>query len=207
MKIPWLKELSDLEDLKTLEDVLRLNSFVFSLVPHSGNVGHQELDLMKKYQLYKDRLISDWCYGNALFLSDLVNEFQKGDSRKPSVTYNYGIAHKQLTHCVSLVNIEDEVYLLDPYFCRYFVESSSGKALTFEKLLQLVKDMDFKEIKPVYGNSTKPVMQQHYAFQDWTPQMLEGSVINSWKKLREYDSCMIKEFGNTNPLLLLLLKT
>lgn len=193
MLLDNVQELCKIGSVNTFEKVFELNDFVFSLIPH--NIMKEPLDINKSwyeyYDLFKKKEFFGWCYTNALYLLVILKQFGVD-----SYLYNYGIREKKFTHVVTIVTIKNTQYLFDPYFNRYYTDENDN-ILSFSELLVKIKCVP-KNIKSVYGNSTKPVFQEGRGdFIDFTPQRLEESVINSWKVCLGFDQ---------DPLLLLLRK-
>lgn len=193
-KIP---EIRNIPKIDTFEDAIKLSGFVFSLISHSDNVESIDINesLLGLYHKFKKKENFGWCYTHALFLHLLLMEYNR-----ESCIYNYGLNEYELSHAVTLLTIKGKRYLLDPYFNRYYVDEK-GKYLTFEQLLNNIKKS--KKIKTVYGDEKKEVEQQEDKFEEWSPQRLVDSVIDSWKKNKDMNKIMKKKFNSIDPLMLL----
>lgn len=195
-KIP---EIHDIPKIDTFDNAFKLSSFVFSLISHSDNIETIDINenILDVYHKFKKKEKFGWCYTHALFLHLLLSEYGR-----ESCIYNYGIQEHELSHAVTLLTIRGKQYLIDSYFNRYYV-NEKGKELTFQELLNSIKES--KEIKIIYGKEKKFVEREN-SYEEWSPQELENSVINSWKKKKNMDKILMEKFNEINPLLLLTME-
>ena len=191
-----MPELIYFSKVDTIEDAVELSDFVFSLIPHSGDVKDFDVnrDVVQLYGDFKRKLRFGWCYHNAMYLHLMFQLFHRD-----SYVYDYGLADLQITHAVTILTLNDQEYLIDPYFSRYYVDENDNP-IPFPRLVELA-EKDPSKIKSVYGEKKKQVKQGEFV--RWTPQEFEQSVLNAWEVQVDFKNNMMKAFGSTNPLCLL----
>ena len=201
------KEIPELETLRRVDDfsdAVRLSAFVYNLIPHDSS-DKQSLDieaksLLEYYRLFKEKKFFGWCHSNALYLHMLFKKYGR-----ESYVYNYGLRGSDFTHVVVVVTIKEDQFLLDPYFNRYYVDEEKNP-LNFNELLKLIYTTPEK-VGSIYGEEKKLVYsEEKKSFVGIHAKDFEGSVLNAWRVLSEFDKIMIEEFNNLNPLLLITRK-
>ena len=200
-KIP---ELGNLRKIDDFSDVVKLSTFVYNLIPHDSN-DKRSLDigaksLLEYYELFKKKKFFGWCHSNALYLHMLLKKYGR-----ESYVYNYGLRGSDFTHVVVVVTLKEDQFLLDPYFNRYYVDEKN-KPLNLNELLKLIYTAP-ERVRSVYGEEKKSVyFEENKMFIDIRAKDFEGSVLNAWRVLSEFDKIMLEKFNNINPLLLITQK-
>lgn len=196
IKIP---ELEPFKKIDTIDDLVRLASFVFSTISHSQESSQLDIEksVEENFYSFKTHEIFGWCHTNALFYHTLLNLYDRD-----SYIYDYGLQKYKFTHVVVIVTLREDQYLIDPYFNRFYSDRHKNP-LTFKELKDLIKNSP-NSIQSKYGKGVKKVYQEYSKdFVDFTGEKLEKSVINSWKVLSDFETEMKKIYGDTNPLLLI----
>lgn len=192
----FIEELKPIADVKNLSHLIKINDFVYGLVPWtakpSNNQFIKKLDnhsaLNWLYILFKEKRIGGWCGLNANVLQRICRGYDI-----PYKSFNYGL--NDYTHIVGILKFKKSRYLFDPYFSKHYV--SGDHILTFDELMELVQNDDFDSIQSVYGNSKKAVIKTNETVymkgQDFEKEILRSFVS---KGLNE---ALLKTYGNTNP--------
>jgi hypothetical protein len=189
--LPFIKELETIPVIKSVQDIIFINDFVFSLIPWSENSyrGTSVYDNIEYlYNGFKNKEIGGWCGLCAEFFKVILSKY--GISTRP---YNFGLDFYKLTHIGIIVTYDGMNMFFDPYFAKYF-KYCGNSLLTLESLLTLVETQQYDKIVPVYGSVTKPV-QRADKWEFWSPVELEKSVFGGFGLLG-YEKIMEKIFKN-----------
>jgi len=200
---PFIEELKDITVIDSFERLIRINDFVFSLIPYtiqpfSGDVSSDNIQNL--YKGFKSKTIGGWCRLNAHFLMYLLKEYNI-----PSYCYDYGIKNKTIdgfTHMVVIVDYLGMPFLFDPYFSRYYLFEDKFP-LQFYDMIDLLHRRSFIKISSCYGNLEKPFL----TLNKWvsiTPQEFEKHIFDSFNDIG-FKEKMTTTFMDTNPLLMILL--
>lgn len=195
-KIP---ELAQIWRLDTIQNVALLANFVYTLVPNDIDTGFDlSQDVVALYNKYKNKENFGWCYSSSLYLHMLLKEYHKD-----SYLYNFGFTEKDtghadrnISHAVVIVTIQDNQYLIDPYFNKYFIDRVSKQALTFDKLILFSKYYR-NRIESVYGPGLKPIKRKD-SFIEVEPQIFEKMIMDFFKTELDYDNVMTKNYKTTD---------
>jgi len=188
----FMEELSDLKIIKDFNDLLRVNNFVYCLIPWTIVPFIEKLsalDLNYVYQKIKVKDIGGWCGINAEVLRLILKGY--GIPCRP---YNFGLEIYQFTHVGLLVQICDKEYFIDPYFSKHYVDTQ-GNRLDINSLLKFIEKQEFEKFIPIYGPGKKEV-QTNSGWVYMTPQELETSVRDSFFLLN-YEKIMLRYFNST----------
>lgn len=183
----------------TYGNLVKMTEFVFKTIPwRPQNFSKSHTLSIREYcDKCSKKELGGWCDANASFLRRLFNACGLWSKR-----YDYGLP--KFSHVVTLVDLNGQRYIMDPYFCRHYIDLK-GNPITFERMLKLIENKNFNHIKPIYGNCLKDV-EQPYGWVRWTGMQLEESVLGSWKINDNYDNIMQRKFGEINPLVLMITK-
>lgn len=176
-----------------------INDWVFQTVPCSSKPYTdrviQRMELPKAiaclYAGFKEGRLTGWCSLNAEFMK-MVLEYVGFECRM----FNYGLRGK-FTHATSVVKINEDEYLFDPYFNRYY--AINGQPISFDKLMHLINDNNTSEIRSVYGHSLK---YKEMKPGDWgyvSGEWFDNIILNGFRRKINLDREIIKEFGSPDP--------
>lgn len=201
-----IPELRSIPEVRTLSDVLRIQDFVFSLIPYTKEPflekigieknGDVKVDLIDAYKGCKEGSIGGWCGINAEFLRLVLVTY--GVKCRP---YNYGIAGSVFTHVCLIVEFSGIKFLLDPYFNRVYTYENDF-ILQFPDLLRLIREDNTKHITSLYGLGKKKI-QAPGGFKDYTGIDLELSVMGFFK-VKDFESALRDYFNSSDPMSLML---
>jgi hypothetical protein len=211
---PYIKELENLPKIETLNDVLFVRDFVFSLIPWTPKpfIGNAiEKGVENLYYGFKDKTLSGWCGLNAEFFRLIICGYQVR-----CWSFNYGLTNYQITHASAVVNLCERSgyvnliglpFLIDPYFAKYY-SYLNDFPLTYYQLMDLVHQRKTDLITSTYAiKIVKPVWDvEKQIFVDRSPQEFEKTVVNFFKNNLNYDEVMSKIFGDNDPILLMNIK-
>lgn len=205
--VPILK---DLKRICSLKDIIVVRDFVFSTVPlllkdssdlkaDMENLSRTVADL---HGLFISKKAGGWCGLNVDFFQTLLYWYQV-----PARPFNFGIASHGITHTGVVVEYDGEEFFMDPYYAVHYAHRD-GFLLTFKYLISLISDRKFDRIVPVFSDIRKPVEQRDGTFSMMTPQEIQKSTMFMSHSSfgRPYEDIMNEVFGQTNPLLLMLIK-
>ncbi len=154
--LPFIEELQDLTEIKSLSDVLKVNSFVYSLIvattdPYNPYTNDDSVE--KLYNRFKTGEIGGWCGLNGEYLIRLMREY--GISSRG---FNYGDLGKDglKFHLVSIIEIGGVEYLVDPYINKHYCYLNS-EPMPFDVLIDKIEKRKTDEILPVYGKGKKKI--------------------------------------------------
>lgn len=196
--LPFIPELKKIIRIKGISDILFINDFVYSLIPHDSNPhkdGRTET-INFLYNRFKNNEFTGWCGLNVVILRRVLEEYGIKTS-----SFNYGLSENNLTHVVVQFAFNDETYLIDPFFNKYYTDKK-GIFLTFKNLILNIVFRKFDDIIPVYGNSKKRFKTENDEWVKCLPEALEMRILKSFYKagLKE----KLKVFDSDNPLFLML---
>jgi len=210
--LPFIEELRDTVSVKYFSDLLKINDFVYSIVPSMFPVyeGDSKESIYYFYQKFKEKEMGGWCGLNTYFLNKILRAYGV-----ECWAFNYGLQKKFLTHMISIVNFENELYLIDPFFNKHY-EDKKGGLLTFNQLSGRLILRNFCDIIPVYGGSKKdvkyipnPSEKSKKNLFDWaylSPEVFESKTMGNFES-SGLSNILKRRFKNNNPLLLMLIAT
>jgi len=208
--LPYIEELKDLFSVGSFSDILRLNDFVYSLVPsvfppydRSG----QEESFPELCDKLKKKEIGGWCSLNTVVLNRILEAYGI-----KSEFLNYGLPDQSLTHMVLLVHYSGQKVLIDPFLNKHY-RNAKGELLNYTQLIMKLINREFNDIVSIYGTSRKPAKyipdpldrNDPNIFQHWVnyyPRVFEGKVMNKFRAagLDEF----LQVFRSGDPLFLML---
>jgi len=181
---------------KIFNSVASINNFVFSIVPctvnpYTGNAFRQ-LDNPVPFLLneFVNHTMSGWCSLNAEFMSMILKLINF-----PCHMYNYGIPGS-ITHATVIVKIDENEYLFDPYFNKYY--TYKNEPVSFTSLMSLIEKENVSEVASIYGPSLKFYDLDNDIKGYIDGQTYEKRVIDNHIKKRRLNEILIEKFGNTN---------
>jgi len=205
-----LPVLQDIKEVNSIRAIISIRDFVFCTVPlflkpTVGLVsGLTTAGIENVWGLYKRFLLLEaggWCGLNTDYLQTLLYWYQI-----KTYPYNFGISPLGITHMGVVVNYDGEEFFMDPYLAVHYAHRD-GFLLTFSHLRALIAERKFDRIVPVFSDVRKPVEQPDGTFVMMTPQEIQKSMFMGQNPSgRPYEDVMKEVFGQTNPLLLMLIK-
>jgi len=189
--LPFIKELESIPEIRSIQDIISINNFVFSLIPWTKKPYGKNLscvDIQELYEKLKGKEIGGWCYMCADFLRILMGKYNVS-----ARLYDFGLAEYQLTHAVTIITHDQTEFIFDPYFARYYI--FDGKILQFEKLFNLIRTQQFESIVSVYGDGIVKPIECADGWEFWTPLKLEESVMERFKAMG-YEKVMQEKFNS-----------
>jgi hypothetical protein len=199
----FIPELDVVPRIRTFSDIIKIKDFVFSIVPLFKDPSDNKLilhvnNVMDLYQSFKELNAGGWCGLNASFFDILMHWY--GIQRRP---YNFGFTKMGFTHIGILATYDSAEFFIDPYLGIHYAHSD-GFPLTFPHLINLITERKFDKIIPIYSdNIFKPIQQEDGSFTLASPSQMNSIVFCNWEKC---DQVMLDTFGETNKLLLMLIK-
>lgn len=208
-QIEKMSELAHVKEINTIADVIKVQDFVFSLIPKTeepfikkmgikkGN--GVDVDLFDVYTKCKNKEIGGWCGMNAEYMKLILSTYDI-----KSWPYNYGISSKQITHVGIVVEIDEMQFFMDPYFNRMY-SYKNDFLLRFPELISLVEKRNFEPVTSVYGKSIKPIKLNN-KWEEKNGEDLEVQVLNFFYKELNMENVLKETFCEDNPLLLMLIR-
>jgi len=200
----------DKNQIQSIHNIIGIRDFVFSTVPlllkdsSDLKVGMENLSisLLDLYNLFISKKAGGWCGLNTDFFQTILYWYQV-----PARPYNFGIRQYGITHTGVVVEYDGEEFFMDPYYAVHY-KHRDGFLLTFKHLMTLIADRKFDHIVPVFSDVRKPVEQHDGTFAMLTPQEIQKNTMFMSPNLsgRSYEEVMKEVFGETNHLLLMLIK-
>ena len=189
--LPFIEELKNIPSIESIQDIITINNFVFSLIPWTiipyANILQYE-NLEDLYTRFKNKEIGGWCGVCAEFFNIVMTKY--GIPTKP---YNFGLDVYQITHVGIIVTFDGMNFFFDPYLAKYYTYKGEFP-LQFEPLIYLISTGQYNKIVPVYYNAKKYV-QVLDRWEEWSPKDLELSVMEGFKAIG-YEKIMQKFFKN-----------
>lgn len=158
---PFISELGDLKEISTFQDILRLNSFVYSLVPWTEKYfdntilsclcNSSSVDYL--YRRMQRKEIGGWCGLPVDFMSKILTGYEI-----PHQMLNVGFMNKGLTHMALIVSIDLTEYLIDPYLCEHYTDDKNNP-LAYEYFLKLIRRGKYDQIHINQGDTLKSVQK------------------------------------------------
>ena len=206
--IPVVQDIKGIDNIHT---IMKIRDFVFSIVPWflkpSIGLNINVENIAELYKLFSTRKAGGWCGLNADYFQMLLYWFQI-----KTYPYNFGIKSRNISHVGLIVEYDGEEFFMDPYFAVHYIHRD-GFLLTFRHLMTLIAERKLDHIVPVYSEVRKPVQQEDGTFLMMTPQEIHKSIIIAWSEGTksgtdgfQYEKTMMDIFGQTDPLLLMLIK-
>lgn len=215
-----LKKRICVESIKSLEDVSKVNEFVFRVVPvpllSEMRMSMQGLTLPKvleclslwdRYQPTRNGEYGNWCGFHAHLLVLLLSEVY---GFKTCKVWGYGLP-KVVNHVAVMVTLNKTRYTFDPYFGLYY-QTVGNAFIPFDDLIRHLRAKDFANIKIHYAEPTlkKKVMtvagktpEQH----QWVEMMsldFYNHIIGLFKQHKS-ETQLVAKFGHTEHMCLMLL--
>jgi len=205
-----ISEFEEIRGINNIQDIIKIRNFVFSTVPLllkdstdiKLSMENLSISVFNLYKLFLSKKVGGWCGLNVDFFQTILYWYQV-----PARPYNFGIAPQGITHTGVVVEYDGEEFFMDPYYAVHYAHRD-GFLLTFKHLMSLIADRKFDRIVPIFSDIRKPVEQRDGTFSMMTPQEIQKSTMfMSHSSLgRPYEDIMNEVFGQTNPLLLMLIK-
>lgn len=216
-----IKHQIGIKKIKNVEDLIKLQNFVFSLIPVTN---HKYLiadkrpyfkSLKRVYKYiktckkldYQGKTLPEinqfggWCDINAYFMMLLlqkVYDFKQQDVN----TYHYGYLEHSLAHTVCLVRFKGKKYLFDPYLAIIYIDPKTKSLLDFDTLSNRIKNKHYDNIEKHYStDQTKPRQNGAVLKGNWwwnKEKPFEIEEIAYMSKKDTYKDAMLSEYGNTN---------
>ena len=195
-----IPELQDIKGIDSIQTIMRIRDFVFSVVPWtlrpSVDLKLDVENILGLYKMFVSKESGGWCGLNAEYYQLLLYWFQV--KTRP---YNFGVKSHDITHVGVIVEHDGEEFFMDPYFAVHYAHRD-GFLLTYSHLMALIAERRLDRIVPVFSDVCKPVQQIDGTFILQKPQEIRKSVLDSWP---QYEKTMKDIFGQTDPLLLMLI--
>lgn len=198
---PRIPELASITEVRSLNDVLKLQEFVFSTIPYTNAPFEEtEYSFTLTYERFKKKELGGWCGLNAEYFRRLLVCY--GVKVEP---YNYGIASSRFTHVCLLVTFDNIEFLLDPYFNRIYTYENDFP-LQFPDLMRLIREKKLDKIKSRYGAGRKSVWKNQIGrFLLESGSEFEKEVFLFFRSIG-LDPELERVFGSKNPLCMLSIK-
>ena len=195
--------LQDIKEINSIYSIVAIRDFVFSTIPLFLKPIDTIIDKDNVWNMYKQFLLLEaggWCGLNADYFRSLLYWYQI-----KTHPYNFGISSLGITHMGVIVDYDGEEFFMDPYLAVHYVHKD-GFLLTFKHLMALIVERKLDRIVPVFSDVCKPVEQHDGTFVMMTPQEIQKSMFMGRSPSgRPYEEVMKEVFGQTSPLLLMLI--
>jgi hypothetical protein len=167
-------DLPDFGKVRSLRDVLRIQQYVYSLVPWTFVPFTDKITEIKLVKPgFENLSIGGWCGLNAEILKYILKSL-----KIPCESYNYGFQGAKFTHVCVIVDFNGILFLLDPYFNKHYTYANDFP-LSFKELLRLISENKTDVITAEYGPGLKKV-ETLAGFIEMGGQELEASVLKSF---------------------------
>lgn len=215
-----IKSYTGVASVKSLDDIVIINGFVFKIVPiplyeqmRTNMKNIRVNDLPKYFEVWKslkpdqNGKHGDWCCFHAkLMVAILKNVY----GFKQCNIWGYGLK-RIVNHVAVMINWKGNRYNFDPYFGLHYLQPN-GDHMTFDHLCSQLRNKNFSEIKLSFADPMikKNVMTKAGDDQNehqWTVMSSEGfykHIINLFKQANS-ESQLIHQFGNSEHMQLMLL--
>jgi hypothetical protein len=205
---PFIEELSSIERVTGIQDLLKIMDFVFTTVPWT-TIPYETLitmeDIKPLYDKFKAKELGGWCGLNAEFFKWIIEGYRCLDSKNIRYrSYNHGVYGQQLTHIGVIVEVDRMEYYLDPYFNLYYTHKD-GHPLQFEDLHYYIRERRVDRYQKTFLNSKKALINEDKSITYITPQEFLDIILKGFELLN-LSATLKNIFNDTNPDLLLLLK-